>query len=178
DERLGHAKDGVRCDRRVDGVAALAQDLDARAGRGWVDARDGSPSADGYCFFGGLRRGRSLDAARDEGDEREEHRADETDAHEVFLPRLAGCETRRYARKAASISASASGFSSDDRSPGSAPSAFARTARLTILALRVFGSAPTNRIRSGANAFPSSAVTSARSSATSSSDGSAPGTSA
>ena len=42
---------------------------------------------------------------------------------------------------ARSISSSASGFSSDDRSPGSRPSAFARTARRMILALRVFGSA-------------------------------------
>ena len=38
------------------------------------------------------------------------------------------------ARRHASISSSASGFSSDDRSPGSLPSAFARTARRTIFA--------------------------------------------
>ena len=45
----------------------------------------------------------------------------------------------------AAISASDSGFSSDERSPGSSPSAVARTARRTIFAERVFGSAPPRR---------------------------------
>ena len=72
----------------------------------------------------------------------------------------------------ASISSSDSGFSSDERSPGSSPNAFARTARRTIFALRVFGSAPTQTTRSGLNALPSSAATAA---ATSSAVGLAPG---
>ena len=46
-------------------------------------------------------------------------------------------------------------------SPGSSPSAFARTARRTIFALLVFGSAETNSTRSGVNAFPSTAATAA-----------------
>src|SRR6266511_873352 len=57
------------------------------------------------------------------------------------------------------ISSNASGFSSDDRSPGSLPRARARTARRTIFADRVFGNADTQRMRSGLNALPSSAVT-------------------
>src|SRR6266542_3222030 len=40
-------------------------------------------------------------------------------------------------REALAMSSSASGFSSDERSPGSAPRAVARTARRTIFALRV-----------------------------------------
>ena len=50
-----------------------------------------------------------------------------------------------------------SGFSSDERSPGSVPSAVAFTARRTIFAERVFGSASTKNTRSGLNALPSSA---------------------
>ena len=57
------------------------------------------------------------------------------------------------------ISSSDSGFSSEERSPGSLPSAPARTARRTIFAERVFGSAATQRIRSGLKAFPSTSVT-------------------
>src|SRR6478735_4140514 len=67
---------------------------------------------------------------------------------------------------------SASGFSRDERSPGSAPSAVALTARRTIFAERVFGSASTKKTRSGLNALPSSAATCA---ATSASVVSAPG---
>ena len=67
------------------------------------------------------------------------------------------------------ISSSASGFSSEERSPGSVPRARARTARLTIFALRVFGSADTKRIRSGRKAFPSAAETAAPTSRASSS---------
>src|SRR3954447_22627180 len=63
-----------------------------------------------------------------------------------------------YASKVG-ISSNASGFSNDERSPGSFPSTRARTARRTIFALRVFGSAETNTIRSGLNALPSSSVT-------------------
>src|SRR5262249_38085932 len=50
-------------------------------------------------------------------------------------------EQRAHQATAASIASSASGFSSDERSPGSDPSAFARTARRTIFAERVLGSA-------------------------------------
>ena len=57
--------------------------------------------------------------------------------------------------RAVASPSSAPGFSSDDRSPGSSPSAAARTARRTILAVRVLGSASTNRTSAGANAFPS-----------------------
>src|SRR6266511_873350 len=57
------------------------------------------------------------------------------------------------------ISSNASGFSSDDRSPGSFPRARARTARRTIFADRVFVNADTQRMRSGLNALPSTAVT-------------------
>src|SRR5213076_2050297 len=60
---------------------------------------------------------------------------------------------------AAAIASSASGFSSDERSPASAPSAVARTARRMILAERVFGSASTKKTRSGLNARPSSRAT-------------------
>src|SRR5262249_44288231 len=81
--------------------------------------------------------------------------ADDSDAHQTTL----------------AISSSDSGFSTVDKSPGSSPRARARTARRTIFALRVFGSADTKSTRSGANALPSSAETAA---ATSSADVSAP----
>src|SRR5581483_5909554 len=61
---------------------------------------------------------------------------------------------------AAAIASSDSGFSTEERSPGSPPSAVARTARRTIFAERVFGSAGTNTTRSGANALPSDSPTS------------------
>ena len=69
---------------------------------------------------------------------------------------------RRRAQTAFAISSRASGFSSDDRSPGSLPSTFARTARRTIFAERVFGSEPTNTTRSGLNALPSASATAPR----------------
>ncbi len=52
------------------------------------------------------------------------------------------------------MSSSASGFSTEDMSPGSCPSTVARTARRTIFADRVFGKEGTNTTRSGANALP------------------------
>src|ERR1700712_2243953 len=48
----------------------------------------------------------------------------------------------------------AAGFSSVERSPGSSPTTAARTARRTIFALRVFGSAVVKRISAGAKALP------------------------
>src|SRR5262245_25301378 len=57
------------------------------------------------------------------------------------------------------IASSASGFSTDERSPGSVPRAAALTARRTIFALRVFGSAATNTTRSGRKAFPRTSLT-------------------
>ena len=69
DERLGHAEHGVCGDRGVNGVAALAQDLDARPCRSRVNARNGSAGADGNRFLRGLGRGRSLRAACDERDQ-------------------------------------------------------------------------------------------------------------
>src|SRR6185312_9740521 len=65
-------------------------------------------------------------------------------------------QSKTYQASAAEMSASASGFSTDERSPGSRPSTVARTARRTIFADRVFGKAGTKTTRSGANAFPSS----------------------
>ena len=82
--------------------------------------------------------------------------------------RPATSRRRGRSQRAAAIASSDSGFSSDERSPGSVPSAFARTARRTIFAERVFGSASTKKIRSGLNAFPSSAATRAATSAASS----------
>jgi hypothetical protein len=52
------------------------------------------------------------------------------------------------------MSSRASGFSTEERSPGSFPKALARTARRTIFALRVFGRAETKTTRSGLNARP------------------------
>src|SRR5205809_2412158 len=56
------------------------------------------------------------------------------------------------------ISSRDSGFSKDERSPGSLPRMRARTARRTIFALRVFGRAETNTTRSGLKALPSSSA--------------------
>jgi len=59
---------------------------------------------------------------------------------------------------ARSMSSRAEGFSSDERSPVSSPSTFARMARRRILAERVFGSSETNFTWAGLKAFPSSSV--------------------
>src|SRR5581483_7194748 len=79
-------------------------------------------------------------------------------------PHLVFASKSKTYRTAAAISRSASGFSTDDMSPGSSPSAVARTARRTILAERVFGNAGTNSTRSGANALPSAPATRSRTS--------------
>src|SRR5205809_8024492 len=73
-------------------------------------------------------------------------------SHALFRPQPWPVRPRPAA---AAISSSVSGFSSDERSPGSLPRAFARTARSTIFALRVFGSAETKSTSSGAHAFRS-----------------------
>src|SRR5713101_6997320 len=53
----------------------------------------------------------------------------------------------RSSQIAAAIAASASGFSSEERSPGSSPRTAARNERRTIFADRVFGSARRVRVR-------------------------------
>src|ERR687884_919868 len=63
---------------------------------------------------------------------------------------------------------SACGFSALDMSPGSSPTATARTARRRILAERVLGSASTSTTRGGLNGRPSSRATSSASSLASS----------
>ena len=98
DERLGHAEHGVRGDRSVDGVAPLAKNLDAGAGRVRIDACDRPTGANSHRLLRRLGRRRGLDAACHERDESGEQRADETDAHEVLLPLVARCQTRRRGR--------------------------------------------------------------------------------
>src|SRR5439155_19324883 len=88
DERLGHAEHGVCGDRGVNGVAALAQDLDAGPRRSRVNTRNGSAGADGHRFLRRRGRCRSLRTARyerNECEECDEHRAHETDAHEPVI---------------------------------------------------------------------------------------------
>ena len=75
------------------------------------------------------------------------------------------------------MSSSAAGSSSVERSPGSASSASARTARRTIFCERVFGSARVNSTRSARKALPSCSSMLRDSSARSSSLASRPGAS-
>src|SRR5215207_7428789 len=70
-----------------------------------------------------------------------------------------------------SISATAWGFSSADRSPGGSPIYAARITRLMTLALRVFGRSATNSLRSGRSGLPNRAATNAFSSPTSAGPG-------
>src|SRR5206468_1461930 len=79
------------------------------------------------------------------------------------------------AHDACRIASIDAGSSSDERSPGSTPSAVARIARRSTFALRVFGSDATNRMPAGLNALPNECTTTAISSSRRSSDGCAPG---
>ena len=84
-------------------------------------------------------------------------------------------EERGRPRRSRARPRSTPGSSSVERSPGSSPSTVARTARRTIFALRVFGSAVVKRTSAGAKALPSSSAQRARRRARSSSLGSLPG---
>src|SRR6516162_5588035 len=83
-----------------------------------------------------------------------EHRGDGNQRDQEPAERV-----RAHQPTAAAIASSDSGFSSEDRSPGSEPSAVARTARRTIFAERVRGRESTKITRPGANALPSRADT-------------------